>query len=53
MFWRVADDLDYLWTLVRLRILDALAGLLPGTTADQQRTQDRERIKRAFPQIEP
>ena len=53
MFWRVADDLDYLWTLVRLRILDALAGPLPETTADQQRKQDRERIKRAFPQIEP
>ena len=53
LFWRVADDLDYLWTLVRLRILDALAGPLPETTADQQRKQDRERIKRAFPQIEP
>jgi hypothetical protein len=25
LFWRVADDLDYLVTLVRLRMLDALA----------------------------
>ena len=26
LFWRVADELDYLLTLARLRILDALAG---------------------------
>jgi hypothetical protein len=26
VFWRVADGLDYLLTLARLRILDALAG---------------------------
>jgi hypothetical protein len=53
LFWRVADALDYLVTLVRLRILDALAGPEPDTPADQQRAQDRERIKRAFPEIEP
>jgi hypothetical protein len=52
LFWRVADDLDYLVTLVRLRILDALAGPEPETPADQQRAQDRERIKTAFPEIE-
>jgi hypothetical protein len=51
LFWRVADALDYLLTLARLRILDALAGPLPETPADRQR--DRERIKRAFPEIEP
>jgi hypothetical protein len=49
LFWRVADDLDYLVTLVRLRILDALAGPLLETPADQQRERDRERIERAFP----
>ena len=53
LFWRVADHLDYLVTLVRLRILDALAGPLPETPADRQREQDRERIKRAFPEVEP
>jgi hypothetical protein len=37
LFWRVADDLDYLVTLVQLRILDALAGPLPETPADRQR----------------
>jgi hypothetical protein len=51
LFWRVADALDYLVTLVRLRMLDALAGPLPETPADRQR--DRERLRRAFPEIEP
>ena len=37
LFWRVADTLDYLLTLTRLRILDALAGPEPETPADQQR----------------
>jgi hypothetical protein len=50
---RVADDLDYLLTLVRLRILDALAGPEPETPADRQRKRDRERIEKAFPTIEP
>ena len=35
LFWRVADELDYLATLARLRILDVLAGPLPETPADQ------------------
>ena len=41
----MADALDYLVTLVRLRILDALAGPEPETLADQQRKQDREQVK--------
>ena len=53
LFWRVADDLHYLWTLATLRILDALAGPLPETPADEERQRDRERIKKAFPEIEP
>jgi hypothetical protein len=53
LFWRVADDLDYLVTLASLRVLDALAGPEPETPADQQRKRDRERIERAFPSIEP
>ena len=52
LFWRVADDLDYLVTLARLRILEAVASPVPETPADQQRQRDRERIKRAFPKIE-
>jgi hypothetical protein len=51
LFWRVADQLDYLVTLARLRILDALAGPLPETPADRQRYRDRERLRRAFPKI--
>ena len=53
IFWRVADELDYLVTLVRLRVLDAVAGPEPETPADQQRARDRERIERAFPEIDP
>jgi hypothetical protein len=53
LFWRVADQLDYLLTLAWLRILDALCGPLPETPADRQRQRDRERIKKAFPEIEP
>jgi hypothetical protein len=53
LFWRVADQVDYLVTLARLRIMDALADPLPETPADRQRQRDRERIKRAFPEIEP
>ena len=48
-FCRVVDALDYLVTLARLRIVDAVAGAEPETPADQQRKRDRERIERAFP----
>jgi hypothetical protein len=53
LFWRAAHQLDYVVTLVRLRILDALAGPLPERSADRQREQDRERLGKAFPEIEP
>jgi hypothetical protein len=43
LFWRVADQLDYLVKLARLRILDVLAGPEPETAADLQR--ERERIE--------
>ena len=52
LFWHVVDQLDYLVTLARLRILDMLTGPLPETSADRQRQRDRERIKRALPEIE-
>ena len=51
LFWRAADQFDYLVTLARLRVLDALAGPLPETPADQQRERDQERLERAFPEI--
>ena len=53
VLWRVIDHLDYVQTLVRLRILDAVAGPEPETSADQRREADRERMQRAFPEIEP
>ena len=51
-FWRVVDALDYLVTLARLRIVDAVAGPEPETPADQQRKRDREQLERAFPKID-
>jgi hypothetical protein len=53
VLWRVVDHLDYVQTLVRLRILDAVAGPEPETSADQRRDAGRERMQRAFPEIEP
>jgi hypothetical protein len=50
--WRIADGLDYWLTLVRLRILDAVAGPLPEMPEDKQRGHDRERVEKAFPKIE-
>jgi hypothetical protein len=52
LLMRVADALDYLVTLARLRVLDALADPEPETPADQQRARDRKRIEEAFPTIE-
>jgi hypothetical protein len=51
LFWRAVDALDYLLTLVRLLILDALAGPEPETPTDQQRERDWEQVARAFPQL--
>ena len=53
LFWRVADHLDYLLPVARLRTLDALAGSLPETPADREWERDREKVKRAIPEIEP
>jgi hypothetical protein len=41
LFWCVADELDYLATLARLRILDVLAGPLPETPAGQPCERER------------
>jgi hypothetical protein len=40
--WRAADQVDYLLTLARLRILDALAGRLLETPAGQRRQRTDE-----------
>jgi len=53
LYWRALDGVDYWLTLAGLRILDALAGPLPETTADQRRERERERLERVFPEIEP
>jgi hypothetical protein len=53
LFWRVVDALDYLLTMVRLRILDVLAGPEPETPSDQQRDGDREGVREASPRALP
>jgi hypothetical protein len=45
----VTDDLDYLWTLATLRILDRLAGPLPDTPADKQRARSGNGYRRRTP----
>ena len=52
LFWRVVDAVDYLLTLVGLRILGALAGPEPETPADLRRGWDREQLERAFPMLD-
>jgi hypothetical protein len=37
VLWRIADGLDYVLTLTKLRILDAVAGPESETSADQKR----------------
>lgn len=37
LLWRVADHLDHLLTLARLRFLDALSGPEPETETDRWR----------------
>jgi hypothetical protein len=50
LFWHVVDELDYLLALLRLRILDALAGPLYRRRRPISITaRDRERLERAFP----
>jgi hypothetical protein len=51
ILWRTADGLDYVLTLTKLRILDAVAGPESETSADQKREKDREQIEREFPKI--
>jgi hypothetical protein len=49
LFWRGADALDYLLTLVWLRILDALARPEPETPADLEREGDQQRVNNGVP----
>jgi hypothetical protein len=41
LFWRVADQLDYLVTLARLRILNAVCGPELEMPADRRRERGR------------
>jgi hypothetical protein len=51
ILWRIADHLDYAFTLTRLRTLDAVAGPEPETPEDQRRERHRDQLERAFPKI--
>ncbi len=53
LFWRGADALGYLLTLVWLRIVDAVCGPEPPTPGDEMREADRERLREASPRALP
>ena len=46
------DRADYLLTLVRLTVLDWLAGPPPETPTDCAIREEGERLRKAFPQID-
>jgi hypothetical protein len=51
LFWRVADDLDYLVTLASLRILDALAGPEPETPGRSEAEAGSGADTKGVPQV--
>jgi hypothetical protein len=51
LFWHVVDELDYLLALLRLRILDALAGPLPETPADQHHSAGSGAARAGVPRL--
>jgi hypothetical protein len=53
LFWRAADQRDYLVTLVRLHILDALAGPLPETGLTRPSTPWGVRNKDVDTRVKP
>jgi hypothetical protein len=42
--WRALDRVEYLVTLTRLRLVDAIYGPMPETLADEKREREHERL---------
>jgi hypothetical protein len=51
--WRVIDAADYWLMQARLGRVDAVRGPVPPTVADEMRKAERERLRKAFPEIVP
>jgi len=49
--WRLLDALDYWLTQARLYLVDVVCGPQPEPPADETRNVDRERLRKAFPEI--
>ena len=49
---RLAGRVDYAWTLARLWVWDWIAGPLPETDGDIVREHEKERLRRAFPDVD-
>lgn len=49
---RLADRVAYAWTFARLGVYDRIAGSLPATEADVIREGAKERLRRAFPDVD-
>jgi hypothetical protein len=52
LYAQIADRIDYAVTSARLAILDRLAGPMPKTWADNIRERERERLQKAFPEVD-
>jgi hypothetical protein len=51
-WWWIADRAEYALTSLRLAILDKICGPEPLTQADEVRERRRERLQKAFPEID-
>jgi hypothetical protein len=51
--WAALDRIEYAVWAARLRVADWLHGPEPPTEADQIRGRDRDRLHKAFPNLDP
>jgi hypothetical protein len=53
LFWKALDRVDYAVTYVKCWAVDLIYGPEPPTLDDKQREADHERLRKAFPIIDP
>jgi hypothetical protein len=52
LLWTALDRIDYAAGVARCWVVDLIYGPEPPTLADEKRDADRERLRRAFPNID-